>query len=193
MESKRFAKKQHAAKEVPETDSVSLSCTHAYERENKENEAIGDTSGSGNIFRIDRSKRGTAKCMECKKAILKGEVRICKSVPYKSIYIQRFFHVKCAFEVFKRARIAENVVSEIIQLDGVEVLSEEEKHSILQFISDGNEERIKPLPERSVGREKSAKLKAPGKTRTRQVPYQNKGMNFFSLTPINCRQAKRQN
>ena len=144
-----------------------------------ENEGIEDTSGSGNIFCIDHSKRGTAKCMECKKAISKGELRISKFVPYKAIHIQRFFHVKCAFEMFKRARIAENVVSDINQLDGLENLSEEEKNLILRFIFDGNEERTSPLPERSTRKEKSEKPKAPEKTRTRQVPYQNEGMKIL--------------
>ena len=167
MESDRLAEKRHAAEKSPKTDPVSISCAYAYERENKENEVnvsnedeIEDNITPGNIFYVDRSKSGTSKCMECKKVISKYEVRIGKSVPYKSIYMQRYFHVSCAFQLFKRARLAENVVSDISQLDGVETLNEEEKQSNVLCIADGNEIREgKPL---TAGRKTSKMQKTPG-------------------------------
>ena len=105
-----------------------MSCTHMNGRVNidkeddindKENE---DENISRNIFTVDRSKRGTGKCIECKKNIPKDNLRIGKSVPYKSIHIQRYFHVSCAFEMFQRARLAANVISDMSQLDGVKNL-----------------------------------------------------------------------
>ena len=50
-----------------------------------------------NIFTVDHSKRGTAKCLVCSKGIAKDELRIGKSVLFKAKHILRYFHVGCAF------------------------------------------------------------------------------------------------
>ena len=89
------------------------------------NECEDGLESSGNIFSIDHSKTGTAKCMECKKVISQGTLRIGKLFPYKSIHIKRYLHVCCAFQKFRRARPAENVISDINQLDGINTLDEE--------------------------------------------------------------------
>ena len=59
---------------------------------------------SDNIFSIDYSKRGTAKCKKCKKIIAKGVVRIGKKVPFKVGHIVQFFHLECAFQSFLKAK-----------------------------------------------------------------------------------------
>jgi hypothetical protein len=180
MESKRFAKKRDAAEEVPETDSVSISCIQAKDRANKENEEdiSDDVEASGNIFSIDHSKRGTAKCLECKKCISKDDLRIGKSVPYKSIHIKRYYHVTCAFKLFQRARLAANVISDINQLDGADALSEEEKQLIEKHITAGNNGRSKPLPDRLAGRA-ALTPQSLVTTRKRPVQYSAKGMKIL--------------
>ena len=45
----------------------------------------------GNIFSIDKSLRGTAKCRMCKRIILKGDFRIGKNVALKLVILSIFF------------------------------------------------------------------------------------------------------
>ena len=86
---------------------------------NKDINAVdGKTVIPGIIFSIDYSKRGTAKCKVCKKAIYRHEIRIGKLVPYKTEHITRYLHVDCAFNSFRRARLVSNVVKDTSELDG---------------------------------------------------------------------------
>ena len=57
-----------------------------------------------NYFKVDYSIRGTAKCKECKKIICKDHLRIGKSVFFRGISFLQYFHLKCAFIKFQRAR-----------------------------------------------------------------------------------------
>ena len=105
-----------------------------------------------NLFKVDYSLRGTAKCMECGKKIIKDDLRIGKMVPYKDKHILRYCHVECAFLRFKRARIASNVISDINQIDGIELLNKVDRDRILKYIEDENNTREKPLPEKGPGK-----------------------------------------
>ena len=78
--------------------------------DNTTNESFSDinTTGedlTGKKFLADYCKRGSTKCKVCRKKIQKGELRIGKSVPFKNIYITQYYHVKCGFESFKKARL----------------------------------------------------------------------------------------
>ena len=63
-----------------------------------------------NIFSVDYSKNGTAKFKVCNKVISKGILRIGKLAPFRSEYIKRFHHVSCAYRLFRRARLARNII-----------------------------------------------------------------------------------
>ena len=56
-----------------------------------------------NIFKVDHSKRGTAKYGLCKKPFVKDGLRIGQSIIFKSKHILRYFHVDCTFGSFKKA------------------------------------------------------------------------------------------
>ena len=120
--------------------------------ENENNVTYGDNEQAmstsiwtGNIFSIDHSIRGTAKCVSCKKVIARLELRIGKLTPYKSSSILRYMHVGCAFESFKRARIAKNTVTSIEQLDGVDSLNEYERKYIENLIKVEKDTRKKNI------------------------------------------------
>ena len=133
-------------KEVPETNKINCSTVihnenhttlvnidvnNANEKHYKETDQTGNNVGSksnasnppnastSNKFAIDYSIRGTARCRLCKKNIVKGELRIGKSVLFKDRYILQYMHVNCAFKSFRRARIATNVTEYIGELDGL--------------------------------------------------------------------------
>ena len=127
----------------------------------------------GKIFCVDYSKRGTARCKKCKKAITKGEIRIGKSVQFKDKYIYQYYHVHCLFLSFQKARTARNVISNIDDLDGADSILEAERREIEKLISDFNSNKKKPLPleyERKSIKHKPLILEDPKQRRTRLRP-----------------------
>ena len=111
---------------------------------------------TGNKFSIDYSKRGTAKCRVCKKLISKDDLRIGMSVQYKSSFYIQYRHVQCAFNAFRRARVASNVITTVDNLDGFKDLLPEDMSSIKTLITEENLKR-KPLPEKIIRTKKTNK------------------------------------
>ena len=157
MEGERFPKKRIEFEEVPVAGPTSSSLNNPCDQ--------NINSSSGNIdpmtcsesekrFTIDHSIRGTAKCKECSKVIPKNELRIGKLIPYKEKFITCYYHVKCAFASFRRARVASNVISDVRQLDGVERLNTDERKVLDAFIRDENESRVQPLKLKYIRKEK---------------------------------------
>ena len=92
----------------------------------------------GNIFSIDKSLRGTAKCRMCKRIILKGDFRIGKNARFKVGYIVQFFHVVCAFESSLKARLEANAITDISSIDGIDSVPPGVKSHIANLIGDTN-------------------------------------------------------
>ena len=99
----------------------------------------------GNKFSVDYSKRGTAKCKVCKKVIVKNEIRIGKSVPFKTTHIIQYQHVNCTFKRFQKARVASNVITEVSEIDGFETIKNEDKSRITELIEKDKASRTRPL------------------------------------------------
>ena len=179
MESKRLAKKRDEPEKVEETANCGVNTPASDQKNDKpiksrksanenknetiENDEIHNNQSSTNVFQADLSKRGTAKCVECKKVIIKDEVRIGKLVPYKEKHFLRFSHIDCAFNSFRRARIASSVISDISQVDGADDIPPNDRQLIITRIDEENKRRIKPLPERTDGKENQQPVQAPSK------------------------------
>ena len=116
------------------------------------------------IFKAHHSKRGTSKCGQCKKPMVKDGLRIGKSIIFKWKHILQYFHVDCTFGSFKKARIAKNVISDTSQLDGADSLNDQEKSLLSELIEKGNKSRTTPLPEINSRRKKYPK-QAPAQIR----------------------------
>ena len=158
MESTWFTKKRITPEEVPETDPAGVTHQNSPTIKNLSNSNsdvnTGPTSPNANlnynisenenIFAVDHSKNGKAKCKECDKIIIKDELRIGKLVPFKTKFTTRFFHIQCAFKSFRRVRNASNVISHISQLDGVLDINAQEKDTILRYIEELNKLPTKP-------------------------------------------------
>ncbi|MEO2160790.1 MAG: endonuclease/exonuclease/phosphatase family protein, partial [bacterium] len=91
-----------------------------------------------NKFQVDYSKKGTAKCKKCSKLITKGKLRIGKSVPFKVGNIFQYFHIDCVFESFRKARQVANVITSTSEIDGFELITNEEKTRITTLIHEAN-------------------------------------------------------
>ena len=178
MEGPRNTKKRYAAKEVPETESSCQSVNHSVTLNtnsvaNNEEEKSDEESGneiSINLFKVEHSKTGTAKCVECEKKIDQGSLRIGKMVPYKQKHITRFYHVPCAFLAMRRARIASNIIEDISQLDGIDAVSPDERNQIIKLIEDDKASRATPLPTRCAGKEKPKPQPISKTRKSRLVP-----------------------
>ena len=119
-------------------------------------ETIDDISNSGNDnddtqscsvvsqnkFCVDYSKRGTAKCRRCKKVIEKNWLRIGKFVVFRGKIITHYYHLNCAFAMFEKARLLDNVVKDLDELDGVDSISEDDQQQLTQAIKVGNDKRV---------------------------------------------------
>ena len=90
---------------------------------------LSDTSTT-NVFSIDYSIRGTAKCKTCKLPIAKSVLRIAKLVPFKTTIIKQFRHVECAFNSFRRAKSRDNIPGSSDDLDGFENISNSDQQII---------------------------------------------------------------
>ena len=101
-------------------------------------ESSNDTSLSGNKFSVGYSKRETAKCKICTKVIEKNELRIGKLVLFKLWHIMENSHVDCAFESFRNARVATNVINDVGELDGFEFINTNDKPRIYKLTENHN-------------------------------------------------------
>ena len=163
MTGQGYTKKRTGTEEVSEAEAPSSICpdngTNSMKKdkslgyqicEEHDNETNVDdkeiNNKACNTFSIDHSKNGRAKCKECGKTISIGELRIGKYVPFKNIFITKFFHLNCAFESFKRARISSSVITEINDVNGVNLLTEDEQLLLKEFIDKSINSRKKPLP-----------------------------------------------
>ena len=105
-----------------------------------------DCDNDVNIFAVDYSKNGRARCKVCHKFIDKGLLRIGKLVGYKEKHFYQYYHLPCAFRSFKKARVAKNMITSLTDLDGVEQLSEDERKYLNQLITEYMSCHKKQLP-----------------------------------------------
>ena len=55
--------------------------------------------------------------------------------------ITQYYHPNCAFKMFENARLKENVVADISELDGAKSISSEDRNNLLELIKTGNNSR----------------------------------------------------
>ena len=136
------------------------------EQEQKKDAELEDASLK-QLFMVDYCKRGTTKCRRCKKNISLAELRIGKSVKFKTKNIYHYFHVKCAFESFEKARSAVNTITCMDDIMGFDLISDSERIRILQMVDEVNakrkksdaKEKEKKIPKRIVPMDKCAKTR----------------------------------
>ena len=104
-----------------------------------------NTEDTPNKFRVDYSKRGTAKCTVCKKCIPKEELRMGTYASFKGKTITTFHHVACFFQKMQKARVESNVIRNSSEIDGFDDISEADKESLLNRIREDESMRTTPL------------------------------------------------
>ena len=90
-------------------------------------------------FCAEYAKQGRAKCKNCKEKIEKSCLRLGKLVPNHFSddggMMKEWYHVKCIFDKFSRARSTTKRIDSTNELDGFANLEEEDKKSIEKLIA----------------------------------------------------------
>ncbi|XP_033641965.1 DNA ligase 3-like [Asterias rubens] len=93
-----------------------------------------------NRYAIDYARLGTSKCKKCKQGITKKDPRIAKLVanPFSEDGgdMKQYHHVKCMFEALQRARPSTKKIEEPDDLEGFDVMEDEEKKLVKELIAD---------------------------------------------------------
>ena len=96
-----------------------------------------------NRYAIDYARLGTSKCKKCKQGITKKDPRIAKLVanPFSEDGgdMKQYHHVKCMFEALQRARPSTKKIEEPDDLEGFDVMEDEEKKLVKELIAGKHE------------------------------------------------------
>lgn len=88
-------------------------------------------------FSVDYSKR-VSKCKKCKTEIPKGDIRLAKLVPNffgdSDGEMKQFYHIKCLFDTFKRARSTTKVIESADDIQEFESIKDSDKDLIIDCI-----------------------------------------------------------
>lgn len=128
-----------------------------------------EESNLGKKLFVDYCKRGSTKCKRCKKQIPKDVLRIGKMVPFRSIHISQYYHIKCAFDSFQKARVSSNVITCVDDIDGLELIQDYERLQILSLMDDANAKRTKPLAQPKVKKNKTLPMQEISKARINRL------------------------
>jgi DNA ligase 3 len=98
------------------------------------------TADAQTQFSVDYSKR-LSKCKRCRQEISKGSIRIAKLVPNifaggddENAEMKQFYHVKCMFESFNRARASTKKIEAVDDIQNFTKINDEDKQAILDLI-----------------------------------------------------------
>ncbi|XP_013393552.1 DNA ligase 3 [Lingula anatina] len=121
-----------------------------------------------NRFCCDYAKRGQASCKKCKQKIEKGVFRIAKVVtnPFSDEGgdMKQWYHPACIFETFQRARATTKIIEKIEDIEGHEVIKDEEKEILEKLIKD-LDSKLSPAKKKAMKQAKIdfTNLKTPEK------------------------------
>ena len=95
-------------------------------------------SGDGKPFFVEYARQGRAKCKTCKQQIEKSSTRIGKVVsnPFGDDggTMKQWYHVQCIFDSFTRARSTTKKIERTDDLEGFDILKDEDKTKIRELI-----------------------------------------------------------
>uniref|UniRef100_K7G6X8 DNA ligase n=1 Tax=Pelodiscus sinensis TaxID=13735 RepID=K7G6X8_PELSI len=147
-------------------------------------------------FCVDYAKRGTAGCRKCKEKLLKGMVRIGKVVPNPFSEsggdMKEWYHVKCVFEKLERARATTKKIEDITDLEGWEMLQDEEKQMISQHIAEATSKAANTPKKKATVQAKlspSGQITTPKKELPAAPNPSPKKFSGFTAQPCNSEEA----
>lgn len=93
---------------------------------------------ASNRFACDYARLGTSSCKKCKQKLEKGGLRLAKVTanPFTDGEgdMKQYFHSKCLFETFLKARSTTKVIEEPDDVEGFQDLKDEDKELINELI-----------------------------------------------------------
>lgn len=94
---------------------------------------------SANKFACDYARLGTSSCKKCKQKLDKGSLRLAKLSPSpfsEDGDMKMYYHPKCLFETFLRARATTKVIEEPDDVEGFQDLNDSDKDLINDLIKE---------------------------------------------------------
>ena len=108
-----------------------------------------------------------AGCKKCKGKIEKGEIRIAKLAanPFSDNGdMKMYYHPKCIFETFKKARATTKVIEDPSDLEGWNEILQEDKEVILKLMKETERPSPKKVtPPKKTSSKKSSEAESPSK------------------------------
>jgi hypothetical protein len=99
-----------------------------------------DNSVHEKPFSVEIAKQGRALCKKCKQKCVQGDLRIAKLIPNPigSGKVKTWHHVNCIFEVFSKQRQTTKRIEAPHDVEGWELLNNEDRLDILKKIKECN-------------------------------------------------------
>ncbi|XP_028393630.1 DNA ligase 3-like [Dendronephthya gigantea] len=136
------------------------------------------TMGEPQFF-AEYAKQGRAKCKNCKEKIDKSCLRIGKLVPNHFSddggMMKEWYHTKCIFDKFSRARSTTKRIDSTDELDGFTDLVDDDKKSIRQYIADLDELRKQSPQSKKKKQTQLPFASKPGTSSQKDVKKQSEG------------------
>ncbi|EDO37995.1 predicted protein [Nematostella vectensis] len=99
-------------------------------------------------FLVEYAPQGRAKCKGCKEQIEKSSARIAKLAPNPFSedggLMKQWYHVKCIFDSFSRARATTKKIEDAEDLDGFVDMKQDDQNTIKQLISGLSGKKVSP-------------------------------------------------
>ena len=93
---------------------------------------------STNRFACDYARLGTSGCKKCKQKLAKGSLRLAKVTPNPFTdgegEMKQYFHAKCLFETFAKARSTTKVIDNDDDIEGFPQLQQEDQDLVNDLI-----------------------------------------------------------
>ncbi|KAL5490807.1 hypothetical protein EMCRGX_G015992 [Ephydatia muelleri] len=133
---------------------------------------------------IEYAKTGRSGCKKCKQQIEKGVARIGKVAPNPFSDdggdMKVWYHVKCMFETFKRARATTKKIESPADLEGFAELADTEKEEIKQLIK----EMVPPKSSAKTAAKTAAKTNPSPAEKKTSVDAPDAGPSTASTKPL---------
>ncbi|CAH0559309.1 unnamed protein product [Brassicogethes aeneus] len=120
-------------------------------------------------FAAEVAKQGRAVCKKCKQKCLQGELRLAKLVanPFGDGKMKSWHHLDCLFQVFSKQRATTRKIDDTSDIDGWDLLSDENQGLILDKLKEFNKDfKVKaksPKKQGSPSRSPRKRSKSPVK------------------------------
>lgn len=137
---------------------------------------------STNRFACDYARLGTSGCKKCKQKLVKGSLRLAKVTPNPFTdgegEMKQYFHAKCLFETFAKARSTTKVIENDDDIEGFSQLQQDDQDFVNDLIKELLKTRGSPRKQPAANKRKGDEISKdhepkPKKKKVNDAPSSN--------------------